>query len=215
MKLKSHKNIVEKPSEEEGGVEKIIREEIKMEHPYQEKRLHLDQSVRNKLGFWKGFFIFWERFIALSLKIAVGFWASLFFLAASFYLVTSAFDLKQSPAFIEVRDKMALIYAHRVEEVMEWMEPRRDFDLDEERYFTRPQSGEEEMKNDEKQENSEENEEEKQNEDPNNEQTTSPNIQEQGESQNSDRENLESEIQTMEKELEEKKAALDKVEAEL
>jgi len=137
MKVKTE--IKEEKNQEEA--EEKIAEPIRKENGYEktvatamegEKRLHINHSVKNRMGFFSGLLIFIERFLKLVAIFALSITGSIFLLTASFYLFTSSFGLKDSPAFQALRDRIGIFSAVQIEEEIQEAENDKDLEWKEE-----------------------------------------------------------------------------------
>lgn len=109
--------------QKEKGYEKIVSTAMEGE-----RKIHINHSVKNRMGFFSGLFIFIERSLKLIAIFALSITGSIFLLTASFYLFTSSFGLKDSPAFQVLRDRIGIVSAAQIEE--EILEAERDKDLE-------------------------------------------------------------------------------------
>ena len=159
-----------------------------------EKKLHINHSFKNRMGFFRSFFIFIERFLRLTAFFTITITGSIFLLTASFYLFCSAFGLKDSSSFQGLRERIAVLYSAHIEEAIREVEEHKNWKLKE---------GLKEMK-----ENIEEKDEEEEREIS---EDVSESIQEQEQKQNQEFEELNNEIVEIEKELQEKKLELEKL----
>lgn len=97
------------------------------------KRLNIDHSIRHRVGFWGGlyrifraFFVFIERLVKTVAIFVITISASILFLVGSFYLFASSFNLKDSPAFQTLRDRIGILYASHIEDEIQEAERRMD-----------------------------------------------------------------------------------------
>lgn len=97
------------------------------------EKLNINHSIRHRVGFWGGFYRIFRTFFVLierSVKTVAVFIltisASILFLVASFYLFASSFNLKDSPAFQTLRDRIGILYASHIEDEIQEAERRMD-----------------------------------------------------------------------------------------